>query len=316
MYLSADGGLTRTAGDSGSDSYEYRPSVGITTGRRGLGSTTPWAMPVDQRLDEAYSLLFTTDPLPEQLELLGQPEALLYVASTAGIAYFHLKLCDVAPDGVSRLICDGGLLATHRTSHEAPEKLAPGEVYALRIPLRHCAYAIQPGHRLRIAVSSAEFQNAWPTGERAINTIFRGGGRASQVVLPIAPRDAQPLAAPEFAASPHPLPTAESLARPEYTFEFDLVNDTVACVLRAPEAGRTSNHSRYTVSNRDPARTSITASVTHVAVHPTLDIRVEATCQTSSDVDSYTHLSQVRITVDGAAHFSKSWSESVLRKLS
>jgi predicted acyl esterase len=316
MYLSKDGTLAGTAGDSGSDSYQYRPSVGITTGRRGLGSTTPWAMPIDQRLDEACSLLFTTEPLHQDLELLGQPEALLHIASTAEVAYFHVKLCDVAPDGASRLICDGGLLATHRNSHASPEELVPGQIYALRIPLRHCAYAIQAGHRLRIAIAGAEFQNAWPTGLHAVNTIFRGGQHASHVVLPVAPRDAHPLAAPEFAASPHALPAADSLATPGYTFELDLVNDTVTCALRAPEAGRTSNHSRYTVSNRDPARTTIIGSATHTAVHPTLDIRVEATCQTSSDADSYTHLSQVRITVDGAPHFSKSWSESVPRKLS
>ncbi|HLY90609.1 MAG TPA: CocE/NonD family hydrolase [Acetobacteraceae bacterium] len=316
LYLSEGGMLTDTAGNSGSDSYQYRPSVGITTGRRGLGSTTPWAMPIDQRLDEAHSLLFTTEPLRQDLELLGQPEALLHIASTAEVAYFHMKLCDLAPDGASRLICDGGLLATHRNSHETPEKLAPGQVYALRIPLRHCAYAIQTGHRLRIAIASAEFQNAWPTGQHAVNTIFRGGHHASHIVLPVAPRDAHPPAPPEFAASPHALPAADSLAPPGYTFELDLVNDTVTCALRAPEGGRTSHHSRYTVSNHDPAHTTIIGSAKHTAVHPTLDIRIEATCQTTSDADTYSHLSQVRITVDGAPHFSKSWSESVPRKLS
>lgn len=316
LYLSQGGTLTDTAGDSGSDSYQYRPSVGVTTGRRGLGSTTPWAMPIDQRLDETWSLLFTTEPLRQDLELLGQPEALLHIASTAEVAYFHVKLCDVAPDGASRLICDGGLLATHRNSHECPERLVPGQVYALRVPLRHCAYAIQAGHRLRIAIASADFQNAWPTGQHAVNTIFRGGRYASHIVLPAAARDAHPLAAPEFAASPHALPAADSLARPGYTFEFDLVDDTVTCALRAPQAGRTSNHSRYTVSNRDPARTTIIGSATHTAVHPMLDICVDATCQTTSDADGYTHLSHVSITVNGAPHFSKSWSTTVPRKLS
>jgi len=67
------------------------------------------------------------------------------------------------------------------------------------------------------------------------------------------------------------------------------------------------------VSNRDPANAVISASATHVAVHPTLDIRIEATCQTSSDATSYTHLSQVRVTVDGAEHFRKSWNATVPR---
>jgi hypothetical protein len=57
----------RHHGEPGADSYAYRPSVRITTGRRGLGSTTPWAMPIDQRLDEGFSLLFTSETLREPL---------------------------------------------------------------------------------------------------------------------------------------------------------------------------------------------------------------------------------------------------------
>ena len=273
-------------------------------------------MPLDQWLDDAYSLLFTTPPLRRTTQLTGEPVAVLHVSSTAEVAYFHVKLCDVAPDGASRLICDGGLLATHRASHETPERLVPGEVYELHIPLRHCAYAVEPGHRLRVAVASAEFQNAWPTGEAAVNTVYRGGAHASHVVLPVGPADAAPPPAPEFAPSPHALPGEATLARPEYRIELDLVEDSVSCVLRPPEGGPTSSRSRYTVWNRDPARALITASATHTAVHPTLDIRVEATCQTSSDAVTYAHHSQVRITIDGGPHFSKSWSEAVPRRLS
>ncbi len=316
LYLSVGAELAEAAGDGGSESFAFRPSVGITTGRRGLGSTTPWAMPIDQRLDEAFSLLFSTPPLQEKLELLGQPEVVLHMSSTAEVAYFHVKLCDVAEDGASRLISDGGLLATHRNSHEVPEKLVPGQIYQLRIPLRHCAYTLEPGHRLRVAIAGADFQNAWPTGQHAVNTVYHGGDRASHIVLPIAPPDPRPLPALEFAPSPHALPVESTLARPDYSFELDLVNDTVSCVLRPADAGRTSSRSRYSVSNKDPSRAVITASATHTAVHPTLEIRVEATSQTSSDETTYTHMSQVRITVDGAEHFRKSWSETVPRKLS
>ena len=121
MYLADDGRLVATAPiEPGASRYDYRPSVGITTGRRGLGSTTPWAMPIDQRLDEAYSVLFTSEPVDQTMELLGEPVAhAASSSSTAEVAYFHVKLCEVAPDGASRLIADGGLLATHRNSHEA-----------------------------------------------------------------------------------------------------------------------------------------------------------------------------------------------------
>jgi uncharacterized protein len=186
----------------------------------------------------------------------------------------------------------------------------------LRFPLKHCAYAIAPGHRLRVAIASAEFQNAWPTGQPARNTIYRGGKHASCVTLPIAPLADQPLAMPTFAASPHATLSEDALTRPVYAFHLDLVNDTVTCELRSPEGGRTTNHSRYTVSNREPAHTVIDASATHVAVHPTLDIRIDATCQTVSDAASYTHLSTVRISVNGKPNFDRSWSESAPRNLS
>ena len=59
-------------------------------------------MPVDQRLDEAYSVLFTSQPLRAPMELLGEPSVELHVASSAKVAYFHMKLCDLADDGTAR----------------------------------------------------------------------------------------------------------------------------------------------------------------------------------------------------------------------
>ncbi len=50
-----------------------------------------------------------------------------------------------------------------------------------------------------------------------------------------------------------------------------------------------------------------------MAPHPTLNIRVEATCQTASDTTSYTHAAQVEITVNGGRHFQRSWMETVPR---
>jgi len=277
-----------------------------------LGATTPWAMPVDQRYDDAFSVLYETEPLTEVMELLGEPEVALWLSSTATVAYFHVRLCDVAPDGASRLIADGGLLATHRNGHERPEPVVPGEIFELRFPLKHCAYALAPGHRLRVAVASAEFQNAWPTGQPTRNTIHRGAAHPSRVTLPVAGVAAEILAPPEFAPSPHPTPRAEELARPTYVLHHDYVADTVTCELATPDERR-ANRSRLTVSNRDPARTVIESSMSYRAPHPTLDIRVECGCQTASDATSYTHATQIKIRIDGRAHFSKSWTDSVPR---
>ena len=93
----------------------------------------------------------------------------LFVSSTADVAFFEVKLCDVAPDGSSKLITYGGLNATHRDSHSHPKALVPNQVYPLKINLDSMAYVFPAGHRIRVDVSSADFQNAWPVSRRAVN---------------------------------------------------------------------------------------------------------------------------------------------------
>ncbi|MFC4273905.1 CocE/NonD family hydrolase [Achromobacter aloeverae] len=308
----ASAGLAAQAPEDGAVSYDYRPTVGMASGRVGLGSTSPWGMPTDQRIDDAYAACFTTPPLDAPLALLGQPQAVLFVSSSAEVAYFNVRVCDVAPDGTSRLLSQGGRLATHRAGHDRPEPLAPGEIYELRVTLRDLAYEIAPGHRLRIAVSSADFQNAWPTGMPARNTIHCGAAHPSRVELTLLPAGGPRQDPPSFAPSPHPLPAASEVPKATYTLTHDLAADTVVCTLGATGDG-TVRRSDYTVSNRDPARASIVAEVRYRAPHPNMAIDIESNCQTTSTRSEFTHAAQVTIRIEGKVHFQKSWAESVPR---
>ena len=65
--------------------------------------------------------------------------------------------------------------------------MIPGETYELDIPMAATGWVIKPGHRLRLAVSSSDFPNLWPTPEKARNRIHRGGAQASRVILPTVP---------------------------------------------------------------------------------------------------------------------------------
>ena len=142
----------------------------------------PWAMPVDQRLDEACSMTYTTSPLEQDLEVTGNPKAVLHAASTADTAYFHVKLTDVAPDGTSKWLTDGGLLATHRNSHSSRNRWSRAQIYELEIDLKYVSYLFEKGHRIRVSVASADFQNAWPTAKPAVNRLHRDRRYPSHVV--------------------------------------------------------------------------------------------------------------------------------------
>src|SRR5262245_60209958 len=155
----------------------------------------------DQRADEAYSLVYTTPPFDDDVRVLGWPRVVLHGSSSASVATFVAKLADVAPDGSSALIVDGSLNLTRRNSLTKPEPAEPDKVYELEIPMNPIGWVIAKGHRLRLAVSGADFPNLWPTPERARQRVYRGASHASRVILPTVP--VAKLAALEF----HPPPS-------------------------------------------------------------------------------------------------------------
>ena len=316
MYLHDGGRLSRerpSGTESGSDRYEYDPAVGITSGIHAGGSINPWGMPVDQRLDEAHSLVYTSEPLEEDLEVTGNPTAVLHVSSTADVAYFRVKLIDAAPDGTSKLVRYGGLNATHRNSHSNPEPLETGAVHELRFDLKAMSYVFAKGHRVRVAVAGGDMPNAWPTPKPAVITLHRSSERASHLVLPVVPAQNPKLPEPGLKRLPNADP--DDLAQPkEYSITRDLVNNTTTLRLHVVR-GTFLIDSRYTVSSENPARATVNAKAVYTVDRPESKIRVESNELTTSNETSFRYVADVEVTVNGARHFNKSWSITVPRQL-
>jgi len=169
---------------AGVDTYQYRATVGLAGGFWCPG-TRPHGLSYDQGIDDTRSCIYTSEPLTKSLEVLGWPKVLLYVSSTAEIAYFVAKVSDVAPDGSTRLVSRGVLNATHRHSHSVPQPLTPGDIYELEIPMKVTSWVFQPGHRIRVAISSSDFPTIWPSPQPATNTVLRGSNNPSCIVLPL-----------------------------------------------------------------------------------------------------------------------------------
>ncbi|MCY3775651.1 MAG: CocE/NonD family hydrolase [Candidatus Aminicenantes bacterium] len=316
MYFHDGGRLGRerpSGTESGSDRYEYDPAVGITSGIHAGGSINPWGMPVDQRLDEAHSLVYTSEPLDENLEVTGNPAAVLHVSSTADVAYFRVKLIDVAPDKTAKLVRYGGLNATHRNSHSSPEPLETGAVHELRFDLKAMSYVFAKGHRIRVAVAGGDMPNAWPTPKPAVITLHRDSGRPSHLVLPVVPAQNPELPAPGLKRLANADP--DDLAQPkEYSITRDLVNNTTTLRLHVVR-GTFLVDSRFTVSSENPARATVNAKAVYTVDRPESKIRVESNELTTSDESSFRYVADVEVTVNGARHFNKSWSVTVPRQL-
>ena len=201
-------------------------TVGLYAGRWCPYQLTP-DLPLDQRLEDGGALTFDTEPLAERVELLGAPVAELELAVDRPAALLAARLSDVAPDGAATRVSYGVLNLTHRQSHAHPTPLQPGRRYRVRVQLNDLGQAFPPGHRIRLALSTAYWPTVWPSPEPVTLTLFAG---ASTLTLPIRPPDPADAALPPLPgveAGP-PLPvTALTPARTERLIRHDALTGEV-----------------------------------------------------------------------------------------
>lgn len=93
-------------------------------------------------------LVFTGDPLTEDLVVIGVPEVALAFASTHPRADLFVRLCEVDAHGVSRALTDGYRRLT------PDEDEGEDEAGRIRLPLAPLAHRFAAGSRLRLQVSS------------------------------------------------------------------------------------------------------------------------------------------------------------------
>ncbi len=161
------------------------------------------AGPRDQREVEARAdvLTYTSTPMTEPLEVTGLVSFELWATSTAVDTDWVVKLCDVAPDGASRILCEGILRARFRAGFETPSPITPGKVYHYTVDLVATSHVFLPGHSLRVDVTSS----SWPrfdinpnTGRPlgvdgpadvrpALQAVLHTNNYPSHIVLPVIP---------------------------------------------------------------------------------------------------------------------------------
>ena len=141
--------LAQPAAVSAPDRYIYDPSTPTPVIGGPLLSFS--AGPHDQRALESRSdvLTYTTDPLPNDVEVIGNPRVELYVRSTLTHTDFVARLCDVRPDGRSINLCDGFIRLTPGQGEAQPD----GSL-KISIELWPTANCFLRGHRIRLQVCS------------------------------------------------------------------------------------------------------------------------------------------------------------------
>ena len=103
-------------------------------------------------------LVYTSEPLTEDMAVIGPVLVSLWAASSAHDTDFTAKLVDVHPDGIAHNVLDRIVRARFREgSRKAPTLITPGHIYEYRIDLGHTGMMFRVGHRVRLEISSSNF---------------------------------------------------------------------------------------------------------------------------------------------------------------
>ncbi len=313
MYFGTAGTLgDAPAREEQGEAYAANPTVGIAAGLwdpMGLGV----GMPLEQSEDDLNSLTYTSEPLTEDLEISGAPQATVFAEVTNGDdVNIVVKLCDVDPDTeTSSLITTGWLRAACRNSADKIEPVPKGEVLEFRVALWSTSYQVPKGHRLRASVSCADFPRLWPTRTNPEIRLFFGGKRASAIQLPIVPPHSTPIDPLKLR---RPAPPPPSPLRPVWKIERDLVAGEVAVAtgekngFPLPQGGHieVDHIATARVAKSRPEGASVAGNTKIHVNAPTIgDIEVATTSLISRDSMTLS----ARITRNGTVIFEKRWNK-------
>ncbi len=175
-------------------------SVGLFAGKW-CSYAAPPDLPHDQREEDGGALVLETEPLEEQLEILGPPVIELDLESDQPVAMLAARLSDVGENHEATRVTYGVLNLTHRDSHETPSPLEPGRRYRIRLQLNDIAQVFPAGHQLRLSLSTSYWPLAWPPPEPVQLIVHTG---ESSLTLPVRPprdedRGLRPFEAPAAA---------------------------------------------------------------------------------------------------------------------
>ena len=323
LWLAPDGRLEREApAQPATETLDYRATVGALAGGLWSGGL-PFGTAGDQRPDDAWSLVCRSEPLEAELAIVGRPTVVLHAASTASVAAFSVRLEDIAPDGARELIAKGVLNATRRLSTWEPEAIEPGEPLELTIEIDATAWTFEPGHRIGLAIASADFPNLWPTPEPAQNTVFLGGDCASRLVLPVVP-NAGGASAPTFEPSPTAVaPLAMAVTPPTWRHVIDVLSGREHVQVADRRAWRAGPD---TVVERDyeAVMTADPADPAHASAHGRHDMRITranvtiqaiADATITSTATDFHAIFDLIVTVNGRPHAQRRWVQTVPRDL-
>ena len=149
---------------------------------------------LDQSLEDREMTVFVSDPLEEDMEILGFPMLKVEVASDRPVANLIAVLSACDPDGVATLVSFGVKNLTHRNSDATPEPMHSGKAERVTVQLNVIGQKFAKGQRIKLALSTNLWPMVFPAPDHVTLTLDPG----AQLILPLRPARAEDAQLHEF----------------------------------------------------------------------------------------------------------------------
>jgi putative CocE/NonD family hydrolase len=124
-----------------------------------------------QRTIDAQSTCFDGEVIDQPIEILGRPEISISLRSDSPTGHLIVRLCDVGPNGSSETVSRAVLNLTHRDGNEDPVLMPVGEDQTVQLIMDYAGHRFLPGHKMRIALSTAYWPFVWPAADNPVLTL-------------------------------------------------------------------------------------------------------------------------------------------------
>jgi predicted acyl esterase len=317
LFLQSSHLLAETTAHSDTHRLKYVPSIGVEAGFW-WGELLSDPRPVD-----AFSLVYDSAPLPDDVAILGRPHALLRASATAPLADWFARLSDVAPDGTVTQITGAGIDGAQRDSMSAPRDLEPGKVYPLDIEMHLTSWIFPKGHRIRVAISNALWPMMLPTPYSMTTSLELGGSDGSRIVLPVVPEHG--VAPPAF-SPPEPSEERSDIKSEGFPWpgEWTVERDEARHKTTVHWSGKDSatypwgteadyEHLTYDADDAHPETCSVRGEAESVFALKGRTLTWRGHLLVTTDQKNFYYKYTRELLKDGAIVRSKTWQETIAR---
>lgn len=149
--------------------YYLQPGGGLAATEPTPAKPDSFTQPAANLDPNVYCLRYTTEPLADDMEVIGPVSLHLQAAIDIDDTNWMVDMIDIAPDGFKQLVTVGHLKAAHRAldaekstpylpihPKQEPVPVPPGEVVDYHIALMPTANVFKRGHRMELVIRNQD----------------------------------------------------------------------------------------------------------------------------------------------------------------